>query len=187
MGKTVVGKALAKRLDYGFLDIPEYVMESGLTSGYDMERGTALLEPAKLRRGLERGLDRASDYVLSSHVVVTLREFSTYCIVLRLHPLRLYTRLKRRGYGAGKIAENLEAEFIGSSVLEVQRTLGVRRVGQVDVTGLTVSKCVSKCLRLLEGGRGDEVDWPSKLSWSELDRLLGIMASGRMAGLSKVF
>lgn len=187
VGKTAVGRVLARKLGYVFLDIPEYVKRAELFSGYDVERDTALVETARLRRGLERTLDEDSGYVLSGHIVLNLPRFSTSCIVLRMNPLKLYGRLRERGYGPAKIAENLEAEFIGSSLMEAYRTFGRRRVKQLNVTGLTLKTRVGRCLQLLRGGRGENVDWPSMLRESELERLLRIMAAGRMAGLSKVF
>ncbi|GBC69697.1 hypothetical protein HRbin01_01400 [archaeon HR01] len=184
VGKTSIGMALARRLDAVFIDIPEYVGRTGIASGYDPSTGSLLVEPSKLARKLGETFREGRRYVLSSHIVVDLHIRGTRCIVLRLHPLRLYRRLLRRRYPKSKIAENLEAEFLGVCYLEAVQALGPRRVSQLDVTGLTPAKAVSRCIRLLAGDGGDRVDWQSQLRGRELGRLLSIMAVGR---LSKVF
>ncbi len=187
VGKTSIGKALARRLGYEFIDIPEYVRVEGLAEGYDRRRRTAIVNPLKLRHSLERQIIEDGQYVLASHIVVRLSKIRASCIVLRINPLNLYRRLKRRGYDVGKIIENLEAEFVGACFVEAVKALGRGRVRQLDVTGQTVGRCVERALEIIGGASGDMVDWGGRLSQTELDRILRLMASGGIGRLSKVF
>jgi len=187
VGKTSIGRVLARRLEYKFLDIPEYVRLKRLVAGYDAGRDTAIVDPTRLRHSLERLVIGGGRYILASHIVVRLPKVRAKCIVLRINPLSLYRRLRRRGYGIGKIVENLEAEFVGSCVIEAYNALGRDRVRQLDVTGLTLGQCVDRALEILDGAAGDLVDWGEKLKEAELDRLLKIMALGGITRSSKVF
>jgi adenylate kinase len=143
---------------------------------YEPSTNSYLVEPPKLARELRKTILKNRKYVLSSHIVVDLHMRRTRCIVLRLHPLRLYRRLLRRGYPKAKVAENLEAEFLGVCYLEALQTLGLRRVAELNVTGLSLAETVDRCMRLLSGARGDRVDWGSQLDEKELGRILDIMA-----------
>ncbi|MCS7137390.1 MAG: AAA family ATPase [Candidatus Caldarchaeum sp.] len=177
VGKTAVGKNLARRLGYEFIDVPVFVRDEGLGEAEKPE-GTIVVEPRVLRQRL---LSRAMDeVVISSHLLMKLPRRKQKCIVLRHNPLKLVKRLRMRRYNLKKVAENAEAEFLGIIYQEAVKTFGRRRVFQVDTTGKSVSEVSRRCLSLLRGrSRGENVDWLRDLSEKELERLLLFLARRR--------
>jgi adenylate kinase len=178
VGKTTVGRLLAKRLGYGFTDLPEVVRRMGLGE-HDPESGAVLVTSRTVRMIVEKYV--ADNSVLSSHLVVRVSGRRVVCIVLRLNPLVLVKRLRRRGYGVAKVLENVEAEFVGAVYSDAVRAFGRRNVFQLDVTGIRANAAAGKCLRILEGDwGGDDVDWLSDLPKKQMERLLGLFAKSRL-------
>ncbi len=51
-GKTTLSKKLAKKLDFGYLDVNETIKKYKLTEGYDKKRKTKIVDVKKLNRAL---------------------------------------------------------------------------------------------------------------------------------------
>jgi len=176
VGKTRIGKALAERLRARYIDISEYVVSSKLYTRYDRKTSSYVIDEAKLKRKLRRDTSDWEEAVIGGHVVFNIGAAEVVGLVLRLDPKQLYRRLKRRNYSRRKAAENAAAEFIGTVYSDAVETLGRKRVKQLDCTGLTVRQATARCLSLLRGGKGQEVDW-TRMDESELDELLRIISS----------
>ncbi|MEM2224699.1 MAG: adenylate kinase family protein [Candidatus Caldarchaeum sp.] len=180
VGKTVVGKALAKKLGYQFIDLPEFVKRMRLYESYDRRRDTWTIDPRRVRKALRK--ENLENCVLSSHIVVPGLGRSEKCIVLRLNPLVLWRRLERRGYSRQKIRENVEAEFVGAVLSDAVTTLGTRKVFQINTTEKNREQIVALCLRIVRGeSKGDSVDWLTDLTERQTSRLLRSFAQA-MAG-----
>ncbi|MCS7133859.1 MAG: AAA family ATPase [Candidatus Caldarchaeum sp.] len=177
VGKTTVGKQLAKKLGYKFLDIPAFVKEARIGKRV----GAADYLDVDLRILKQKLSQQVEDNtVVSGHLVVRLPRKQQKCIVLRRNPLKLAEGLKKRGYSMGKIVENVEAEFLGIVYDEAVKTFGRGRVYQVDTTGRKSFQITANCLRIVRmAGVGDDVDWFRDLGKKELDRLLLFLARGR--------
>ncbi len=89
-------------------------------------------------------------------------------VVLRCHPRELRRRLVARGWPAGKVQENVEAEAI--DVITQEAVEGGAPVFEIDTTSATLSQTADTVLDLLQGKtKGHEagsVDWTDEvLSW----------------------
>ncbi|MEM0383891.1 MAG: adenylate kinase family protein [Candidatus Caldarchaeum sp.] len=178
VGKTTVGRMLAARLGYDFVDVPRLIREEELVESFDEVRQAWTVDPKALSKHLVRRV--VDKCVLASHIVLPLKKRPVKCIILRLNPLVLKKRLERRGYDFDKIAENVEAEFVGVVYQEAVAALGSRRVYQLDTTGRGVKATAGRCLRVLQGIHGgDEVDWLSSLPEHQLEKVLGFLARKR--------
>ncbi|MEM4573532.1 MAG: adenylate kinase family protein [Candidatus Caldarchaeum sp.] len=172
VGKTTIGKMIAKLYRYRCIDLPEFVTQTGVG---EVKPDGIVVDVRKLRGTLARMVE--DDTVFSGHIVVKLPGRRQKCIVLRCNPLKLANRLRRRGYSSDKVVENVEAEFVGVVYLDAVKQFGHRNVVQVDVTKKTVSETVRYCREILDGKVvGDKVDWLTDLDEKELDQVLSLLA-----------
>ncbi len=179
VGKTVVGRELAIKLGYSYIDMPKYIKRNKLYESYDRTRRAWTVDPEKVKKALER--EALDNSVISSHIILPSPGFQVRCVVLRLNPLRLLARLKRRGYDLRKICENVEAEFLGTVYLEAVATFGIDRVFQINTTGKKLEEVLEKCIGAVKGLSASEpVDWLTNLSEEELDRLLSFLSQTKL-------
>ncbi|MCS7109898.1 MAG: AAA family ATPase [Candidatus Caldarchaeum sp.] len=177
VGKTTVGKRLAKNLGYEFVDIPAFVKQTRIGKRLGAADSFAV-DMRILKQKLSQHVE--DNTVVSGHLLVRLPRKQQKCIVLRRNPLKLAESLRRRGYATGKIVENVEAEFLGVVYDDAVKTFGRRRVYQVDTTGRKSFQTSATCLRIVRGeSEGDDVDWFRNLEKKELDRLLLFLARRR--------
>ncbi|MEM2238073.1 MAG: adenylate kinase family protein [Candidatus Caldarchaeum sp.] len=179
VGKTVVGEALAQKLGYSFIDLPQFVKREKIYESYDRARKSYTVGVGRVRKALQK--ERLKNCVISSHFVLPGLNRDEKCIVLRLNPLLLWRRLEKRGYNVRKITENVEAEFVGIVFLDALAALGRRRVYQIDVTGKNMKQIVAKCVKILNGeAEGDSVDWLTNLTEKQSSKLLKALAQARL-------
>lgn len=97
--------------------------------------GDEEVDPGRLRRSLLA--DGPKDAVLFGHLLphVLRRGEARLVAVLRCEPSVLRARLEARGYPAGKVRENVEAELIGVVLDECVRVFGEAAVREYDTTG----------------------------------------------------
>ncbi|MCS7129031.1 MAG: adenylate kinase family protein [Candidatus Caldarchaeum sp.] len=182
VGKSTVGSRLARSISFEFIDLPKFLKAEGLVESYDEVRDAWTVNPKEVSKLIARRV--RGDCVLSSHFVEPVKRAVVKCIVLRLNPLALMTRLKRRGYSSLKTAENVEAEFLGVVYSEAVSSLGRRRVFQLDTSGKKVEHIVDRCVKIVKGfDEGDSVDWLTQLHEDELEKLLSFIAKYRGRGL----
>ena len=129
-GKKTVAPVVAKMLGLRLqsLNAPE-LLSSGRRT-----RTEVVVDPRRLRKKLlETGLKGALVY---GHMVpdVLLRGEPDFVAVLRCDPSELKRRLVARGYPAGKVTENVEAELIGVILDASVRAYGASVVHEYDTT-----------------------------------------------------
>ncbi len=147
-----------------------------------MDDGTMVVETRRLARHLQKQV--RGDTVIAGHIPVRVRGHENRCIVLRLNPLQLRKRLEERGYSAEKVAENVEAEFLGVIYLDAMRVFGKKHVTQIDVTGKELGEVVDLCIEAVErGNAGEDVEWMSRLDESSLSELLRHLSSAKKGKL----
>jgi len=103
------------------------------------------------------------------------RDAFSKVVVLRCDPAALGRRLAKRGYGAGKILENVEAELIGVISADAMAAFGRDRVGEVDTSKPFIPATVALVARQLSSMAGSEpIDWVRSYgSAAKLRSLLG--------------
>ncbi|WP_456435310.1 adenylate kinase family protein [Methanopyrus sp.] len=165
VGKTTVCRAL-RELEFDVVHLNRVAREMGAILEEDEQRQVKVVDVHTLRRYVEEWEPESDPAFVESHYAHLMP--TDFVVVLRLHPSELERRLKDRGYPPEKIAENLEAEFVGvcyGEAVEVRSEGCLIRppedVVQVDVTGLSLAEAADRILEAVNYRRGDDVDWLS--------------------------
>ena len=176
VGKTTVGRLLAKAIGAEFIDVPELVKTHRVYEYYDRKSRAYVVDVRKLEKVLNQLIERSGKdrVVIASHIIPRIngRRKRVKVVVLRLNPLRLIQRLSRRGYPRRKAIANAEAEFTAVVYSDALKLYTRRRLMQIDTTGKSPRAVVKRILENLS----DEVDWMSSLREDELNRLLRLFA-----------
>jgi len=173
-GKTRVGLILSRRLHARFTTVTWLVLENRAWRSYDPDTLSYVIDEDRFYRVLE-DVSRA-DLVLDTHWVEPFAAVGgsvRYCAVLRTNPLELWRRLERRGWPAGKIAENVEAELLGVVSREAFNAFP-DRVYEVDTTGKKPVEAAEELLDAMRRGARSTrpIDWLELLSDEEISELL---------------
>lgn len=118
-GKTRLARFLAKKLHFSRLDLHRHYLE--IATGYDAKKQCSVIDLKKLE-ALVRKEKARGKVIVDSHIAHLLPEkLVDVCIVLTCSDLKaLQKRLRRRGYPAKKVRENLDAEIFQVCLLEAQ-------------------------------------------------------------------
>lgn len=159
-GKTTV----ARLLPYRIIDINALVKD-GLNLGIDPERGCLDADMGGLEKWLSE-LDGDEIQILEGHFSHLLADEA---VVLRLNPRELRGRLESRGYSAGKIRENVEAEAIDAILVEAVECCS--RVSEIDTTDKTPEEVADLIIKVVRR----EIELPPRgMNWlQEADLDLG--------------
>ena len=145
-GTPGTGKSTVARLVDGRFKVVDLnaLIKDGYNLGADPERGSLIADLDRLA-GYVRRL--RGDCLIEGHVSHFLP--ADVVIVLRTAPAVLRQRLKERGWGPAKIAENVEAEALDVILVEALELNG--RVYEIDATGLTPDQ-VAAAVREIAAG-----------------------------------
>ena len=123
------------------LDLNSVIETEGLYTGVDPDRGTLIADLDRLGDYVRRKEVTAGGRVLviEGHLAHFLRP--DVAIVLRAHPSALAARLRRKGFSAPKIQENLEAEVLDLILAEAVELC--ETVYEVDTSGQSVEEVAS--------------------------------------------
>jgi len=158
VGKTVVSRLLATRLNGLRIGLAELVKQEGLISGLDEARETLIADMEKVsKRTLEIMEDCEGDVIVDGHYAVDVvpTEDVNLVFVLRRHPDELKSFMEKRGFGNRKLWENLAAEILDVCLSEAVETCGVDKVCEIDATGKSVEEVVEDIILILEGRQND--------------------------------
>ncbi|MGC9108361.1 MAG: adenylate kinase family protein, partial [Infirmifilum sp.] len=165
VGKTTVAHQLASKLGLKYLNLGDIVKDKGLYTQYDARTDSYIVDLKKTRRYLEQIL--TCKEILDTHLVeaVPPKKISK-AIVLRLDPLVLRDRLKKRGYVYEKIEENLEAEILDYVLIKAMKRIQKDSIYEVDTTGKTIGEIVEIITKIIQENskeyRPGSVDWLTK-------------------------
>lgn len=125
-GKTTATRHLDTELMLVHLN--EVVRQQGLTSGYDDQRETAIVD-----------LDAAADWLDGRENVIFESHLAHHfdadrVVVLRCHPEQLVDRLEERDESESTIAENAESEALDLVLSEAVTRHGEDCVYEIDTT-----------------------------------------------------
>jgi adenylate kinase len=162
-GKTTISKHFAKEIGARYLSITRLVNANALFSNIDRTRRTKVIDLERTRPFVGEAI-RESNLVavIDTHVPDAIsRAQVKNVLVLRCHPLVLEARLRRKGWRATKIRENVLAEILDACYTTSRQYYGANKVFQLDTSTATVSKSVSQAGQILTGKapRGFAVDW----------------------------
>jgi adenylate kinase len=163
-GKTSVSQELRSR-GYDVIDMNVHIREHGLLGELDVPRDTHEVDLDDLNDSLQTYRDSEKLYLMDSH----LSHFMdcSGIIVLRCRPDVLAERLKARGYGCGKVLENVQSEVL--DVILCEATESDIPVYEVDCSAGDVADSADSIEQILKGQTADYL--PGRTDWSEeMDR-----------------
>jgi len=177
-GKTTLGSRLANILTASYVDVADLVEAEGLYEEVDVERGSKIVDLARVRRKLRGLAQKTGKLVVSSHVPdVAYRSDVDLVVVLRLHPCELKKRLEGLGWPTRKVKENVAAEALATCLRDAVAYYGEDVVRELNVTHLSIEVAVSWLVEVVKGvKKGDKVDWLTEaLVDDELAKLLATL------------
>lgn len=171
MGKTVVSRLLASRLEGLHIDLAELVKREGLTSGVDDARETLIADMGKVSGRVREILQSCEgDVIVDGHYAVDVVPAKDVHLVfvLRRHPDELKRFMENRGFRNGKLWENLAVEILDVCLSDAVQACGLEKekVCEIDASDRSVEEVVSDMLLVLEGKRECRVgvvDWLGRL------------------------
>ena len=174
-GKTTVSMLLSGELHGEQIELTRLVREGGLSQGWDETRATTIVDIKALRIALANIIEAAKKTVIvDGHYSpdVVPREEVTLTVVLRRAPWVLHKELRARGYSPRKIRENIEAELLGTCLVDALAVQDSGRICEIDTTGITPEETVELIIAALDGEtecRHGVVDW---MNHPEVETLL---------------
>jgi len=170
VGKTVVSKLLASKMDAMYINLAELVKREKLIVGVDKARDTLIADTQRVSKRVTEILESSGErcVVIDGHYamdVVSARDVYL-AFVLRRNPDELKKTLESRGFGGKKLWENLAAEVLDVCLWEAITSCGSEKVCEIDISDKKVEDIVKEMLSILSGEercRIGIVDWLGKL------------------------
>jgi adenylate kinase len=169
VGKTLVSRLLASKLDALHIDLGELVQRERLWSEVDKTRETLIADMPKLSKRVQEMIKRSKkDVVLDGHYAVNVvpAENVSIVFVLRREPEELRRSMRKRGFEGKKLKENLAAEILDVCLYNAVKVCGLEKVCEIDATGKQAEEVVEEAATVLEGKKSctvGTVDWLGKL------------------------
>ncbi len=163
-GKTTVSSLLATEINGEHIELTRLVKEGGISSGWDQERATAIADLKALRLTILNIVENArGPVIVDGHYSpdVSPRELTDLVVVLRRAPWVLRDELKARGYSSRKVRENVEAELLGTCLIDAISAQDPAKILEIDTTG----EAPEDTVRLIRAAAEGEVE----LSYGEVD------------------
>ena len=110
-GKTSVAKRLSELLNLKYIEINDFVLEKKVFLGYDIDRGSLIIDDELLIPILNSAVENSNRICLSGDMLALNRYFN-YIIILHCKIDILRKRLAKRGYKKIKIESNIETEIM---------------------------------------------------------------------------
>jgi len=113
-GKTTFSRKLSLLIRAKYLDVNKIIKKHRLNAEYDTKRQTSLIDIKKLTAVLVEEIKKTKKtLIIDSHLSHYLpSKYVDLCVITACSSLRvLESRLKKRGYNALKIRENLDSEI----------------------------------------------------------------------------
>ncbi len=176
-GKTTVCKRLAEELGYTHVNLTELALREKLYTWYDEERLSYVIDEEKLLTRVMEIIRERKRVIIDTHYPEILPpDIPRVVIVLRLDPVILEKRLKKRGWPRRKIYENIQAEILGVVTYNAVSRFDEERVYEIDTTGKTLEEIVCEARGIIKGrvrvSRKEYIDWLSLKDYEELRRYL---------------
>lgn len=165
VGKHTSASIIAGRTGAKIIDINRVAMDNNAIA--KKTEGGLEVDVKKLSRLLTKLLKSRNDQIVVGHLapyVIKLAGISMVA-VLRRSPYELEKTLKKRGYTADKVRENLASEILGVSLYDSMKTFGRRKVVEFDTTGKTPDQTAGEIMHALKRKpRPIWIDWLTLVS-----------------------
>lgn len=174
-GKTLLAKSLVERLGACYVNLSNLVMEKKFYTEYDADRNTFIVDEDRVRKYLRDLAQKCELIIVDSHYgEISPKELLDKIIVLRLDPIELEERLRKRGWSESKIRENVQAEILGVCTINALEEQGEEKVFEINVTGKSLEDVLNEALDIIEGRRKKKefIDWLTIKSINDLEKYL---------------
>ena len=152
-GKTLLAKALAKKTKHLYMDVNKVIEGHGLVESYDDERMASVVDEEKLAKVLVAHIKKHKNLVIDSHLSHYVhKKYVDWCIMTKCDLKTLQRRMKKRGYSAQKIRENMDAEIFDVCLLEAAAMK--HKIIVLDTTKMKTSKLVDIVLHETRQNKG---------------------------------
>jgi len=182
VGKSSVSDFLTARLSGKHVSLGDLVKNEGLHSGFDKQRGTLISDMKKVSERVMGIIEQFDGYIIvDGHFAMDIVPASDVFLafVLRRDPDELQQVLKKRGFKASKMAENVAAEILDVCLFDALKAYGENKVCEVAVSGRSVEEVADEILCVVNGlkeCRVSVVDWLTKLEFEgRLDEFLNAL------------
>lgn len=96
--------------------------------------------------------------IVDTHVADSIpRERTRKVIVLRCHPKVLESRLRKKGWSANKVRENVLAEMLDACYMIAISYYGAKKVYQLDTSRGRREKCMALAKKILQQPASENV------------------------------
>jgi len=116
-GKTTFAKALAKELEFKYIDVKKIIKDNCLYDSYDKKDKCFIVDTKKLNDFLIKDIIKKNkkeniSIILDSHLSHYIpKKYIDLCIITKCDLKELNKRLKKRRYSKEKIRDNLDSEI----------------------------------------------------------------------------
>ena len=155
VGKTTVSSILVEEIDAYLVNINELVNEKHLYTGIDEERGYKIVDLDVLFDEMDeivKNIENPDKHIIIEGHLSHLFENSDLVVVLRANPDVLRDRMKTKGWKAGKICENIEAEAIDICSYEAFEIHG-DKVNEIDTSDISPKQVVDLIIDIINGDK----------------------------------
>ena len=155
-GKKTVGKSVAKKLGYEFLEINELAKDLGAETGKN-EDGIDV-DTSVLYRKLPKLL-RGKKAVLAGHLLPHClpNRLMDFVAVLRCSPGELLQKYKERDYSSEKMKSNIVAEAIDVCLLEALDAYKKSKISEIDTTSKKPEQVATELIEKFRNPRKREI------------------------------
>jgi len=178
VGKSTVAEKLARKLGAEVVHLSKLVVDNKLYVDYDEVRETYIVDEEKVREKVkELIIECENEYmVIEGHYgELVPKEYIDFFFVLRLNPLILYERLKKRKWPERKVKENVAAEILAVPTINAISVLGEDKVCEINVTGKEIDNVVNEIFNYIKEGVcpiKQFIDWTVLLKYELLEKFL---------------
>ncbi len=149
-GKSVISKALARKLGYKYLNINDLIKKNKLYIKYNKKLDTHEVNVKKLKMFFIKLIRSAkNNLILDSHLSHYIpRKYVDYCVVCKCGLKLLKKRLEARKYINAKIRENLDSEIFDVCLVEALENK--HNVILIDTTTTSVNECIKEIIKKIK-------------------------------------
>jgi len=162
VGKSLVAKHLAEALGAEVIELSEVVLKERLYVGYDSETLSYVIDEPRVKEYIRTlAMKKGVVIVVGHYSEIVDDDILEKLFVIRLNPLELLERLRRRGWPPAKVLDNVEAELMGACTANALAEHPRSKVCEIDASGRRPEDVSKEVIEVLQGVRECRVfvDW----------------------------
>ncbi len=162
-GKTTVAPLVADQLGFELIDLNAFIERKDLSTEYDEERNSAMVDPDVLNEALDTELEPGTDCVIEGHLAHHVNDLDMI-VVLRASPDELTERLEQKQWDDAKIEENVMAERLDNILQEASSTYPDETF-EVDTTARDPETVAEEIVYLVQNPEERSLYVPGSTEW----------------------